>query len=242
MQSFCRYAAVGVFFTWCLAITFFIAIFTIDERRILANRNSFIPCIVHEPAQTKLWCEPNLFNRMLSFVFKKILTKPGKIIVLMSTVCMTGFSLRGLMNLEQKFDPAWFIPTDTYLNKFIMEKRTLYPDQGYEAMILMGRLNYTEELSKIRDVIVEVENRTDLVHEITNWLMPFRDFVLLYHDQDILDGNVTDLEFRTYMTQFLLSPSGGKFQANVRFERKLECGQPSPNIKVCGMVRTEILL
>lgn len=218
--------------TWAFAITFFIAIFTIDERRILANRNSIIPCIVHAPAQTKLWWEPNLFYRMLSSIFKQILTKPGKIIVLMSTVGMTAFSLKGLMNLEQKFDPAWFIPSDTYLNKFIMEKRALYPDQGYEAMILMGRLNYTNELNKIRDVIVEVENRTDLVHEMTNWLMPFHDFVLLYHDKDIFEGNVTDLEFRTFMTQFLLSQNGGKFQANIRFERKLECGEPSPNIKV----------
>lgn len=216
-----------------MALTFFVAIFTLDERRILANRNSIVPCIVHDPSQTKLWVDAKIFHRLIHAVYSKgILTKPGKIIILMSTVCMTGFSIRGLMNLEQKFDPVWFIPTDTYLNKFIMEKRRLYPDQGNEASILMGRLNYTTELSNIRMMLNEVENRTDLVHEITDWITPFNDFVQTYHEQDIFDKNFSDVDFRTYLTQFLLSQSGGKFQANIRFERKLKCGEPSPDIVV----------
>lgn len=233
LQSFCRYAAFGVFFTWGFAITFFIAIFTIDERRILSNRNSFVPCIIHDQAKTKLWSDRHLFDRTLKFIFARgILTKPGKIIVLMSTICMTAFSVRGLLNLEQKFDPVWFIPSHTYLNQYITEKRKLYPDQGYEASILMGRLNYTNEFRHIHEMIANVENRTDLVHEITNWVMPFHEFVLTYHDKNIFDGNFTDSDFRTYLTQFLWSPTGGKYQANIRFERKLECGEPSPDIVV----------
>lgn len=139
------------------------------------------------------------------------------------------------MNLEQKFDPVWFIPADTYLNKFIMEKRRLFPDQGNEASILMGRLNYTTELSNIREMLNEVQNRTDLVHEITDWITPFDDFVQTYHEQDIFDKNFSEVDFRTYLTQFLLSQSGGKFQANIRFERKLKCGEPSPDI-VVGLI------
>lgn len=216
-----------------MAITYFVAVFALDERRILANRNSLVPCILHEPEKTRLWAEPNILHRVLhTFYAKGIMTKTGRVIVLMSTVCMTGLSLVGLLNLEQKFDPNWFIPDNTYLNQFTMEKRRLYPDQGYEAMILMGRLNYTSELDKIRYMIQDVENRTDLVHEITNWVEPFHDFVQTYHNKDIFAKNFSDLDFRTYLTQFLWSPSGGKYQANIRFERKLECGQPSPNIAV----------
>lgn len=215
-----------------MAITFFVAIFTLDERRILDNRNSLAPCIVHQP--TRFWAEPNIFHRGLHTIMAKgIMTKAGKTIVLMSTVCMTAFSLRGLLNLEQRFDPNWFIPSDTYLNRFTVEKRRLYPDQGYEAMIMMGRLNYTSELDKIRLMIQSVENRTDLVHEISNWLMPFHDFVQTYYRQDIFASNFNDTDFRKYLTKFLWSPSGGKYQANIRFEKKLECGKPSPNIAVC---------
>lgn len=233
LESFCIYAAFGVFFIWALAITFLIAIFTLDERRILANRNSFAPCIVHKPEETRLWAEPKVLERILGAIYTKgIMSKPGKIIVLMSTICMTGMSIRGLMNLEQRFDPNWFIPSHTYLNKFTLEKRRLYPDQGYEAMILMGRLDYLNEFDKIRLMLQDVENRTSLVHEINNWIMPFHDFVQTYHNKDIFEKNFNDTEFRTYLTQFLWSPSGGKYQANIRFEKKLECGKPSPNITV----------
>lgn len=113
-----------------------------------------------------------------------------------------------------------------------MEKRRLFPDQGNEASILMGRLNYTTELSNIREMLNEVQNRTDLVHEITDWITPFNDFVQTYHEQDIFDKNFSEVDFRKYLTQFLLSQSGGKFQANIRFERKLKCGEPSPDIVV----------
>lgn len=222
-----------MFFTWLFAITFFIAIFAIDERRILSNRNSFLPFIIHKPVKTNLRTDQHLLDRILKFIFTKcILTKPGKIIVIMSTIGMTAFSISGLLKLEQKFDPVWFIPSGTYLNQFIMEKRKLYPDQGNEASILMGQLNYTNELRHIRKMISDLENRTDLVYEMTNWVMPFHDFVLTYHEKNIFSQNFTDMDFRTYLTQFLWSPTGGKYQANIRFERKLECGEPSPNIVV----------
>lgn len=83
LQSFCIYAAVGIFFTYLLAITFFVAVFALDEQRIVARRNSIIPCIKHKSVGRQLMVQENKLNlmqRCLKVIYSKvILTTPGKV-------------------------------------------------------------------------------------------------------------------------------------------------------------------
>ncbi|XP_031621793.1 patched domain-containing protein 3-like [Contarinia nasturtii] len=231
LESFCLYAGVGVVFIFIYVNTFVVAIFTIDEYRIQANRNAFAPCIAHK--SNRLWCDAHLMDRLVSFVYTKfIMTKPGKVIVLMTALAVTSYSFTGLLRLEQKFDPNWFIPERTYLSKFTTVKKGLFPDQGYEAAILMGRLNYTAELNHIAALIETIENRTDLVHEISSWVSPFHDFVQVYYDTDFFTTTLSDYDFRFYLSKFLHTHRGGKYRANFRFKTKLECGEPVPEITV----------
>lgn len=222
----------GVVLIFVYVNTFVVAIFTIDEYRILANRNAFAPCIAHK-SEGHLWCDLQLMNRFMKYIYTKfIMTTPGKIIVLMSTVAVTAYSFTGVLRLEQKFDPNWFIPARTYLSQFNAEKHNLFPDQGYEAMILMGQLNYTDEINHINDMIGTIENRTDIIDEIASWVEPFHEFVYVYYNINILNETLSDYDFRLYLSQFLHTQSGGKFRANFRFRTKLKCGEPAPDIMV----------
>lgn len=172
-------------------------------------------------------------NRTLKFIYEKaILTTPGKIITLLLTLSITAFSTEAVLKLEQKFDPMWFIPENTYLNQYVAQKRELYPNQGYEASILMGKLNYSQQLKEIGSMVEEIESQTDIVHEISSWIVPFHNFVSTYFDKDFYTENLTDTEFRTYLSKFLHTQIGGKYQANFRFESKLKCGEPVSNITV----------
>lgn len=212
--------------------TFVIAIFTLDEHRILTNRNAFAPCVVHNSTEN-LWCDAQLMNRFVNFIYTNvIITTPGKVIVLMSTIAVTAFSFIGVMNLEQKFDPNWFIPEGTYLSNFTAEKNDLFPDQGYEALILMGQLNYTQELNHITNMVRVIENHTDIVHEISSWTEPFHDFVKTYYSTDYYKETMTDYDFRFYLSKFLHTQVGGKYRANFRFKTKMQCGEPVPEIQV----------
>lgn len=190
----------GVVLIFIYINTFVVAIFTIDEYRMLGNYNAFVPCYKHKE-KPKLWCDFQLMNRVVKHIYTNyIMTKPGKIIVLMTTVAVTSYSFTGLLRLEQKFDPNWFIPQRTYLSKFLDVKRELYPDQGYEAAILMGQLNYTQELHHIANMVEKISYRTDIgmfvhsfwivvfthfnpfcffftVHKISSWVEPFHEFV-----------------------------------------------------------------
>lgn len=232
LESFCLYAAVGVLLIYMYTTTFVVAIFTLDELRILANRNAIVPSIVHKTEQ-KLWFDAQLMNRAVSCLYRKFIMTPwGKTIVLLATFAVTGYSTIAIFDLEQRFDPNWFIPERTYLSKFISMKKDLYPDQGYEAMILLGKLNYSHELVKIADMVDRIENRTDLVHEISAWIIPFREFVYTYYDEDFYEEPLTDYQFKKYLSRFLHTNSGGKYQANFRFKTKLECGELAPDIIV----------
>lgn len=221
----------GVVLIFVYVNTFVIAIFAIDEYRILANRNAFAPCIAHK--SNKLWFDGHLMDRIVKFIYTKfIMTKTGKIIVLMTTVAVTSFSFTGLLRLEQRFDPNWFIPDGTYLNQYTAIKKELFPDQGYEAAILMGRLNYTAELHNIAHMVEAIQNRPDLVHEISSWVDPFHDFVEIFYETDFFNETLSDYDFRLYLSKFLHTQSGGKFRANFRFKSKIECGEPVPEITV----------
>ncbi|KAG4072065.1 hypothetical protein HA402_015564 [Bradysia odoriphaga] len=235
LQSFCIYAAVGVFFTYIFAITFVVAVFTLDQQRIEQSRNPIFPCIVRKDVSREPVCNPRAGHRILKSAFNVILTKPCKVIVITTVIALTTFSTHNLFQLKQKFDPSWFIPATTYLHSYLANQHKYYPDAGLECGIFMGRLNYTEELPKICEVTELLKNRTDLVYDVDSWIDPFREFVEVNFKKDACDGVLTDAEFGLYLSKFLFSNSGGKYQGNFKFDRKLKCGQPIPQPKISSI-------
>uniref|UniRef100_A0A336MF82 CSON014056 protein n=1 Tax=Culicoides sonorensis TaxID=179676 RepID=A0A336MF82_CULSO len=231
LQSFCIYAAVCILMTYIFVVTFFVAIFALDERRIEQRRNAFVPCVIHTEEQSKIWYQKNLMHTFIDYVYSNfILTRAGKVLIIMSVICTTALNIESLLHLRQKFDPSWFIPPSTYLGQFTEETRILYPEMGSEVSVLVGKINYTEDMSKLVDLSDKIENQTDILHHIQAWPNDFRKFVEINHQKDI--KNLTDTEFRTYLSQFLFSQQGGRYQSNFRFERKLKCGEATPNVTV----------
>uniref|UniRef100_A0A182SL45 SSD domain-containing protein n=1 Tax=Anopheles maculatus TaxID=74869 RepID=A0A182SL45_9DIPT len=236
LQSFCIYAAAGVFMMFVFVITFFVAIFTLDEIRIAGRRNSFLLWIVHDEKSTSLWCEYNLMHRFINALYSKfLLTTVGKTLVIIAVVLMTSVNVHNLLKLRQKFDPNWFIPEDTYYNQFVVKTHEHYPNAGYEAMLLFGNLNYTAELPNLIRITHQLENRTDILHSFSSWVTSFQDFVHMHYDKDVAVDPLSDSDFRKYLTKFLFSYEGGRYQMNIKFATKLKCGQPAPNITVTTM-------
>lgn len=181
LQSFCIYAAVGVLLTFLFQITFYVAFFSIDARRIESKRNSILPCIVHENFEQKFISPQEelpakLINKLYSNV---VLTKFGKIMIVLITIVATSFGIMGTLKLEQWFDPDWFIPSHSYLSKYISVRHTEYPEEGYEAMILMGDFNYTAEFPKLINLVERFENLST-IQSIHPWPNDFAKFVSEY--------------------------------------------------------------
>lgn len=241
LQSFCIYATFGIAMTYIFAVTFFVAVFTLDEYRIRENRNSVLPFIKHEQSQVSQ--ENNLMWKALNNLYRKyFLTTPGKCIIIVSTVLSTIFNGYNMFFLDQRFDPVWFVPTSTYLFKYIEIRRHMFPEMGFEAGVYFGQLNYTEEFPKILNFTERMNNQTQYLHEVNSWTNKLQDFSMEHMDTNLMGGNVTDERFRTVLSKFLYSPEGGKYQAHFRFKEKLKCGEPAPPITVSPLTDNTFLL
>lgn len=54
--------------------------------------------------------------------------KPVKVVVILLTVCLTGIGIWGNVLLEQKFDPTWFLPPDSYLGLWFKANRVSFSE------------------------------------------------------------------------------------------------------------------
>lgn len=236
LKSFCIYAAVGVFFIFCFTVTFYVAVFTLDLKRMEANLNGILFCYKHKeriyPAKDK-----TILQKLLLLFYKNIVfTIPGKSIVLLFTLMMTGYSVLGVLKLEQRFDLNWFIPEGTYYKQFLDKYELFYPDQGHAAMVFLGEMNYNAEFRNLHSMAQELKNES-YVKDFETWVEPFHAYILSNYNRDLTNSSslVTDFEFKQYLSKFLYSPIGGRYQVNFKFSERFKCGQQTPNITASSM-------
>lgn len=178
MYSFCIYAAVGVLVTYFLQVTFFVAFFTLDCKRVEKKQNGVIPCIVHENYNpSNLESKPSISWRIIDRLYSKvILTLPGKISVVAITIIFATFGAVGSSRLEQWFDPVWFLPKDSYLSEYLIVKQNEFPKLGHEATVFMHEIDFVREFPKILNLSKTLKNAT-FVENVKDWPEDFLYFI-----------------------------------------------------------------
>ncbi|PSN55875.1 hypothetical protein C0J52_02764 [Blattella germanica] len=235
LQSFCLYAAAGVFMTYIFQVTIFVACFVYDEKRIEKNRNCMIVCHKHNNYKPNTCGEIEIGRRIIHFLYSKIIfTTPGKMFVILLTLGLAGIGIKGNLSLRQKFDPNWFLAESTHLYKFRMETAKYFPGFGFDSGIYFGRLNYSTELPNIHRFVTQFKKEKVIVKDLEEWSSAFRYFVNKTLSKDISTDILSDEEFSMALSKFLFLPSGSKYQKLFRFDGILKCGQPAPPIRVSG--------
>lgn len=234
LKSFCIFAGICILMTYLYVVTFFVAVLTLDEKRLMKNRDGIVPCLVHK--ESKLWCDPKLLPRFITFLYSKlVLNKAGKTFIILFTIALSAFSIDRVFQIKQKFDPIWFIPSSTYYFKYAMSHRHFYPNRGFESGIYMGKLNYSAELPKIIAMATQLKNQSHILGHVSSWTEPFAEYVEDFHKTDITTTLLTDAQFKFYISKFLFSSFGGQFQANFKFDSKLVCGEPASDVKISSI-------
>lgn len=234
LQSFCIYAAVGVFVTYLLQITFFIACFTLDTQRIEQKRNGMLPCIVHENFTSKSFDVSDTVSwKFINFLYSRIvLTTPGKIIIVLITLVLMSIGIVGSLQLKQWFDPTWLLPKGSYLEQYLEVHTRTFPNLGFEAFVIMGDdIDYPSEFSKIISMTERLQNAS-FIKNIEPWPIDFTKFVSTYFATDLKTTKIADDKFHHYLSKFLFSRAGGKYQRNFIFKEKFRCGRNAPQIVV----------
>jgi Niemann-Pick C1 protein len=236
LESYCIYAACAVLMTFLFAVTFFTACFVLDQERVEKKRNGIIVCYQHENYEPNACSQLQISNKVFEYIYSKvILTKIGKISVIVITVICLGFSLDSIRRLEQRFDPTWFIPKDSYFADYLAVRKSYFPTNGFEAGIYTGSVNYSHELINIKNMVDDLSDQHDIALGVISWVDPFRNFVKINFQTDVYNETLSEEYFNLYLSMFLFSARNAVYQANFRFDKPLECGVPAPKIIVCGL-------
>lgn len=237
LKSFCIYAAVGVFFIFFYSVTLYVAVFTLDIKRIQANRNGVVFCYQHK-SDIKLVTSKTLGQNVLGYIYKHIVfTIPGKVLIILFTLVVTGFSIQAMLHLEQRFDPKWFIPDGTYYKQYLGAHDYYYPEEGNVAMLFLGEMDYNKEFVQINDMLQELKKEI-YINDVNAWVDSFHKYVLHNFKRDMLQNStgMTDLEFNKYLSRFLFSPIGGRFQGSFKFRDQISCGKPTTKIMASTII------
>ena len=158
----------------------------------------------------------------------------AKTCVILITAFILGFGIYGLTQLDQKFNPAWFLPPGSYLLDWLDNNEKYFPGSGDRVTVNIGEIDYDHELWKVEALVNELKNQTDIITSVDSWLSDFRPYV---EDNQLVKGTLDpynidarDLFYR--LTQFLYSSSGAKYTKNFHFDSPLTCGLESPQIKL----------
>ncbi|XP_021948457.1 protein patched homolog 2 isoform X2 [Folsomia candida] len=237
LQSFCIYAAVGIIAVFLLQATFFVACFALDQKRVEDRRNAFFLWIKYKEDEfiPNSWSQESylqtLFNRILA---KYLFTPWAKITVILITLSMLGVTMYGNTLLRQEFDPMWFLPSDSYMSKYVEKRETYYPGTGYPSFLVANQVNWSESFQSFDRVLNDLKS-SDAIYNLENWYDDFKEYSNANFDTNIPNRPLTPSKFQKYMGKFLYSPAGSKHRPYFKSDGNFSCGESLPPLKTVVM-------
>jgi len=244
LMSFCIFSAVGLIVVYLLQATWFVAWFSIDQRRIEDSRDGSLVCIQHKNFTPNKFSQKNVLQSVFKALADKIMSWQGKLSILVATAGFLAISIWGNLLLRQEFNPIWFLPPESYLAQWHHHNSLLFPKQGEQVTIFMSGLDLPEELDKLDTVHARLEEQEDIIASgsVDSWYLDFKKYVNSNFDAGLPNKTMDEEEFRNKSTQFLYSPSGSKHRLLLKFNDTIVCGQPSPKIEMSTIMFSHHLM
>ena len=114
LSSFCVYAALGIVFVFFYMATFFLAWFSIDQRRSEAHRDGCICCLKYKNWVPNSCSQKSLLETVFGYFGKGLTMLPVKIAVLVVTLGVTSASIWGVTQIDVEFKVAAYNFTPTF--------------------------------------------------------------------------------------------------------------------------------
>ena len=234
LKSFCIFCAVGLIVVYLLQATWFVAWFSLDQRRIEAGRNGSLICYTHKNFQPNKFSQKNVLQTIFKSLAKAVVTLPVKVAIIAVSTVLLAISLWGNVLLRQEFNPIWFLPPESYLAQWHLHNSQHFPSQGEQVTVFMAGLHLPQELDKLDMVHSQLRQQEDIIDpdSLDSWYIDFKTYVNKNFEAGLPEQEMQSEEFESRMTQFLFSPSGSKHRLLVNFNSSLTCGQPAPELEV----------
>jgi len=245
LQSFCIFCAVGLIVVYILQATWFVAWFSIDQRRIEEQRNGSIICIKHKNFKPNQFSQKNILQTVFKSIANVIVLKPVKALIILLTLVILGFSIWGNVLLRQEFNPIWFLPPDSYLAQWHKYNSIHFPSQGEKVTVFMENLDLPADLAKLDKIHEELKAQDDIIHSIDSWYLDFKKYMnehFLSGSAGIPEDKIDEDMFRKKLTQFLFGSVGSKHRLLLTYDGEITCGEPAPPINMSMIQFTHRLM
>jgi len=244
LKSFCLFCAVGLIVVYLLQATWFIAWFSIDQRRIEAGRNGSLVCYTHTNFQPNKLSQKNILQSVFKSIAKAVIRWPARIAIILASLTLLGVSIWGNVLLRQEFNPVWFLPADSYLAQWHHHNSQLFPSQGEQVTVFLAGLQLPEELPKLDLIHSKLQKQSDIIasSSLDSWYLDFKKYVNNNFHAEVPEKEMEVDEFNMRLTQFLFSPSGSKHRLLLNFNESLVCGDPASKMELATISFTHHLM
>ena len=180
---------------YILQATWFVAWFSIDQRRIEDQRNGSLICIKHKNFKPNKFSQKNILQTVFKSIANVIVLKPVKALIVFFTLILLGVSIWGNIELRQEFNPIWFLPADSYLAQWHKYNSIYFPSQGEKVTIFMENLDLPADLAKLDKVHEELAAQTDIIHSLDSWYLDFKKYMNTHFLTGV--GNISAISYNS---------------------------------------------
>ncbi|KAJ4445678.1 hypothetical protein ANN_12362 [Periplaneta americana] len=218
LRSFCMFAATGIFFLYVFEILFFVSCLAIDEKRLHNNRDGCI-CKIHNNWKPNQCSQRNIQKMVFTkYVGPTMMKVPVKICVLAGTFIIFGVNVWCVLQVEQKFDPMWYLNPESYPMQYNNKLNEHFPEYGKRAGIYLGSdINYFTDKDKLYELYSRLEENPYINKGTLDfWYIKFQDWLNMNVSPDSLPSD--EDEMKSYISEFLLmSTSGQNYIKDIKF-------------------------
>ncbi|XP_052280398.1 protein patched homolog 3-like isoform X3 [Dreissena polymorpha] len=224
LSAFCAYAALGILALYLLVATFFVAVLTLDERRISDTRNSVLFCYKHKQYVPNACSQKDLIGTFLKDVYSPTLMKKYcKVAVAITTVVLASVNTWSFTKLRQDFDLYDYLPRDSYATEFVQTQMKYFPDRGFGASIYCGDLDYFADQAAILKMYADLNSNAYIQNgSLVFWYPVFLNYLKTTREplvtQSLHDGFPGSRDqFNSLLLHFLQQREGRSFYHFLKF-------------------------
>jgi len=180
LRNFCFYAALGILFDYLYQITFFVAVFTLDERRRTNSKADCFCCLTCPPEACCQCCKPGKYEKtILQFSLgqlgRGLCRTTVKCVVLVVFALITVMGIIGCTKMEVDADVNNFIPSGSYLKDWLSDLKVYFTETGDSVeLYTRSSLNLAADDSELRAATVAFKANDFIVSStVRSWVDDF---------------------------------------------------------------------
>ncbi|XP_076280248.1 patched domain-containing protein 3 isoform X1 [Lasioglossum baleicum] len=207
LRSFYAFATLGIFFLYLYEMTFFMSCLVYDEKRLEARKDGCFcrPRLNWKPNE----CSQRNTQQILfeNYIGPWVVKNSVRTIILLITGSLLCLNTWAIFQLEQNFDPLWYLNQDSYPIQFNNKLKEYFPKYGNRAGIYMTGVDYYED----RDALFRLVEGLKANQFINNgtlepWFIAYEKWLNATDKGDIESTE----EYYNVLTEYLLLTKEGR--------------------------------